>query len=380
MITVSSDLLALYQNGGIFQRNMKLQVLDRNYNVLAEFMDEIFDGQITCDNSRKAVRSLDIKLTNTSGQFTWGPDKLIWLDKLFKVYYGIWVNGAWEWIPQGVFPCSLPIATSDASDNYQNEVEFSGGDKMDYLGKCTDIIVVKKGTDIATAIKAVLNGIETMFALDDTSNQQTVPYDMSWPANTDYSQIISDLAGIITWEIYYDVNGYLRLHAPIDPTTTAPLLTLSAQNSGFNIWAGAQRQCDDSNLANYIVVYGGSSQVATVSYVLQDTDPNSPTSIQRIGKRVYLHNDGNPDPVITTQDLAMYRAQYEYKKRLQVVEKLNFKMFPVPFMDIDDVYEIIDENNGTSGKYQVVSFTLPLGVDNSSYHTGYLWQVRNFAQ
>lgn len=379
MINVSSGLLSLYQNGGTFQRNAKLQVLDRNYNVLNEFTNEIMDGQITCDNSRSAIRSFDIKLVNKSGQFTWGANNLMWLDKLFKVYDGVWVNGAWEWIPQGVFPCSMPIATSDASGKFATEVEFAGSDKMGYLGKSELNITVTSGADVATAIKSVLSGIETMFNLDSTSGQATIPYDMSWPANTEYSKILGDIAGIITWEIYYDVNGYLRLHAPIDPTTTAPLLTLSAQSGGFNLWAGAQRQCDDTDLANYIVVYGGSSQTATVSYTLQDNDPTSPTSIQRIGKRLYMHNNGNPDPVITTSALAQSRAQYEYKKRLQVVEKLNFKMFPVPFMEQDDVYQITDTNNGTSGKYQVVNFTLPLGVSGSSYQSGYVWQVRNFA-
>jgi hypothetical protein len=136
---------------------------------------------------------------------------------------------------------------------------------------------------------------------------------------------------------------------------------------------------DDTQLANYIVVYGGSSQTATVYYVMQDNSPTSPTGIPNIGRRVYMHNNGNPDPVITTTALAQARATYEYKNRLQIVEKLNFKMFPVPFMDIDDVYQVTDPRNGTTGKYQVVSFTLPLGFQGSSYQTGYMWQVRAFA-
>ncbi len=322
-----------------------------------------------------------MKLVNKSGALTWGAGNLIWLDKLFKPYYGVWINGAWEWIPQGVFPCSMPIADSESSGKAMNEVEFQGGDKMNYLGKTPNDITIANGADIAIAIKSALNGIETMFNLDSTSGQQTVPYDMTWNAGTEYSKIITDLAGIITWEIHYDENGYLRLHAPIDPTATAPALVMSAQSSGFNLWAGAQRQADDSNLANYIVVNGGSTQTALVSYTLQDNNSASPTSIQNIGQRVYLHNNGNPDPVITTSALAQARANYEYKKRLQIVEKLNFKMFPVPFLEHDDVCQITDTNNGTSGKYQMMSYTLPLGgqSNSGSYETGYMWQVRSFS-
>jgi hypothetical protein len=280
-----------------------------------------------------------------------------------------------EWLPQGVFPCTSPIASS-APD--KNEVTLQGPDKMSFLGTTTDNLTIAKGTDIATAIKTVLNGIETKFLLDDTSGLQTVPYDMTWPIGTDYAKVISDLASILTWEIYYDVNGYLRLHAPIDPVTTPPMFTIDTTMPGFNVWAGADREMDDSQLANYIVVYGGGTQTGFVSYIMQDDDPNSPTSIQRIGKRPYVHNNGNPDPVIVTTDLARYRAEYEYKKRLQIVEKLNFNMFPMPFMEQDDVYQIEDPRNGTTGKYQVVNFTIPLQIDGTM-HTGYLWQVRNFA-
>lgn len=382
MISVSQNLLNLYRSSSLsapFQFATKLQVLNRDYQVVDEFEDTILDGRITVDNSRVSVRSFDLTATNVDGKLTWGSTNLIWLDKYFKIYFGVKVNGSMEWISQGVFPVSAPIATSESSNTVKNEIEFSGNDKMSFLGKCEDTVTVVKGTDIATAIKSVLSGIETLFNLDDTSAQPTTPYDISWAADTDYSKIISDLAAIIVWETYYDTDGYLRLHAPIDPTTTSPLLTLSATGTSFNLWAGSQRQMDDSNLANTIVVYGGSAQTNLVNYTIQDTSASSPTSVQNIGKRVYVHNNGNPDPLITTQALAQARAEYEYKNRLQVVEKLSFKMFPTPFMDVDDVYEITDDNNGTNGKYQVVSFTLPLGLKQSSYHTGYVWQVRNFA-
>jgi len=380
MINISPQLLQLYQKGGRFLFNAKLQVLDHNYKVLQEFSKEIFDGQITADNSQLTVRSFDIKLTNIDGALTWGPNNLIWLDKYFKPFFGVWVNGDWEWIPLGVYPCSMPIADSESTGTVKNEVEFQGGDKMDFLGTCTDTVNVKTGADIATSIKSVLTAVnaETLFNLDSTTGQQTVPYDMSWAPGTAYSQVISDLANILVWEIYYDVDGYLRLHAPIDPNTTVPSLSLTS-DGGFTLYAGAQRQMDDSDLANYIQVYGGSTQTSLVSYTMEDTDPNSPTAVQKIGRRVYLWNNGNADPQITTAALAQARAEYEYKNRLQVMEKLNFQCFPIPFMDLDDVYEVEDPRNETTGKYQVTSFTLPIGFQSQSYHTGYLWQVRNFA-
>lgn len=504
MLNITPALRSLYTNGGIFQFSTKVQVLDKNYNILAEITDDVIDGRVSIDRNRSSTRNFELKLQNTSSKYTWGQNNLIWIDKKIKIFFGVLVNGSYEWLSQGVFGFS-PIATSKPGENY---VELKGNDKMSYLGKCTDNLTVMGGvsspvsalslaasgsgssltattyyvqfdysnsagrtttgnsqssiavtagqniqttiaipsnatgigiyigtasnpvllgtissggtitysgtatsglsvtfsgnvanitisapasatgsaalttstavgTDIATAIKSVLNGIETMFNLDDTSSKQRVPYDMSWNAGTDYSKIITDLANIISWEIYYDVNGYLRLRAPIDPTTTAPQWTLSSQPTGFNLWAGAERQLDDADLANYIVVNGGSSQTGYVQYVLQDNDPTSPTSVQNIGQRVYLHNNGNPDPVIVTSALAQYRAQYEYKKRIQVVEKLNFDMFPCPFMEHDDVYSVTDSANGTSGNYLVISFTLPLGVTNQM-QTGYLWKIRFF--
>lgn len=371
MLNISNVLKFLYTNGGIFQFDAKLQVLDKNYNVLAEFTNEIIDGRITVNKDRTSIRDFDMTLVNMNNVFTWGPTNLIWLDKKFKLFIGIGVNGAWEWLPQGVFPCSNPLATSQPD---KREVEFRGSDKMAYLGKCANVITVQTGTNIGTAIQSVLTGIETMFIFDSTT--VTAPYDMTWDAGTEYQEIIAKLASIPTWDLFYDVNGYLRFRAPIDPNTTPPMLSFDATKTGFNLYAGGQRELDESNLANHIVVRGGSSQTALVFSELKDTSPSSPTSIQNIGDRLYLHNSGNPDPVITTQALADARANYEYKKRLQIIEKQHFNSFPIPFMEQEDVYSMNDPNNGTSGNYQVMNFTLPLKVGDQM--TGEMWQVRSF--
>jgi hypothetical protein len=381
MLNVPNDLKQLFITGSTFQFNTKFDILDKNYNIVASFTEPVINGRITVDRSRTSVRSYELSLTNGgkyNGQFTWGTNNLIYIDKLIKIYFGVWTGSYWEWIPQGVFPVSSPSVVSKPSIS---EVTLRGSDKMSALGRTINNLTVSANTDIGTAIKSVLSGIETLgFIFDDTSSMQKVPYDMSWSSGVEYSKIISDLAGIITWEIYYDVNGYLRLRAPIDPNTTPPMLSLSSSTTSFNLWAGAERVLDDSSdsFANYIVVRGGSSQTGFVSYTLEDNDVTSATSTTRIGRRVYLHNNGNTDPVISTLSQAVSRAQYEYKKRVKIAEQLNWDSFPIPYLEHDEVLAIQDDNAGISGNYQIVSFTLPLGASNQMM-SGTMWKNRSFS-
>ena len=373
MQNTSSALRSLYTNGGTFQLCAKLQVLDRSDVVLAEFVEEIIDGRVTVNGDRPSVREFQMTLANPAGIFTWGPGKLIWLDKRFKVWSGVMVNGAFEWIPLGVYPCTKPTATSRADG--KKEVRLQGSDKMAFWGKCPNVLTVPAGTSIPTAIKSVLSGIESNFLLDPSCTA-TAPYDMTWPAGTEYQEIVAKLASIPTWKIYYDANGALRFRPPIDPTTTAPSIAFDATNARFNLFGGSDRECDDSILANRIQVFGGSAQTALVSYELKDTDPKSPTAIQNIGERLYQHNNGNPDPVITSVDLAIARANYEYRKRLQVTEKLHFACFCIPFLEQEDIISVNDPANGSCGRYQLMNFTIPLFGGEMS---GELWQVRSFA-
>jgi hypothetical protein len=90
MLNISPTLKQMYTNGATFQFTAKLQVLDRDDKVLAEFTDEIIDGRVTVDNSRPSLRDFQMRLVNTDGSLTWGPDKLVWLDKYFKVYIGVY--------------------------------------------------------------------------------------------------------------------------------------------------------------------------------------------------------------------------------------------------------------------------------------------------
>lgn len=90
---------------------------------------------------------------------------------------------------------------------------------------------------------------------------------------------------------------------------------------------------------------------------------NHPYSIQKIGRVVYFHNDGKPDPLITTEDEAKWRAKFELMNRLGHSEEVSVDIAPNYIHEAGDVIEIIDKENNVNGRYLIDSLTLPLIPD-----------------
>lgn len=93
---------------------------------------------------------------------------------------------------------------------------------------------------------------------------------------------------------------------------------------------------------------------------------NHPYSIQRIGRVLYEHNNGSPDPLLTTVDECKWRAKWELMKRLGYAERVTLDLAPNWIHDAGDVIQIEDQENKVTGKYKISSFQLPLNIQMMS--------------
>ena len=84
-----------------------------------------------------------------------------------------------------------------------------------------------------------------------------------------------------------------------------------------------------------------------------------PYSIQKIGRRTYLYNDGI-DSNIDTLEQCNARAEYELRKNLAYTENVNVSILPNYLLEENDVICIEDSNNGCIDNYQIESFTIPV--------------------
>ncbi|WP_336786967.1 hypothetical protein [Paenibacillus sp. MMO-177] len=385
MINASQDFVAA-MTSPVIEVYVRLELLDKDEKHIQYIEQKVGSdniGDISVDSTRDIRRMFTITLDNSEGQFTWNEGGLIWIDnKLVKLFIGLKTITGIEYVPQGVFVISQPEATHKPN---ANTVTINGQDKWYLLtgnfGKFTHITTVNKGTKISEAIKIIAgNAGVTKMIIDDAD--AVLPYDLTYQIGQNRGQALKDLADKAftdderAYEVFYDVNGYLRFTPVKDPLSEAPVWSYKVDND--TLYAGSSRKLDDTELFNHILVFGGSSNTAEfrTEIIVTEQDPKwtgSPYTIEQIGDRMFAYNDGNPDSNIDTQSQCDARAAFELKKRLQYTEKTSFDLAPNYLHESNDIIEIVDEKNGVFGNYQLKSFSVPIKPKLISAEA---WKVR----
>jgi hypothetical protein len=354
---------------------IKIELYDSQMRYIKEITQRVNKdiGTLRIDGSSPIRRAFTLHLDNKTGEFIFGENNLIWIDKRLKLYLGLQLwNGNIEYIPLGVFVLTEP------EDNHTldgKSVTINAVDKAFFMtdkrGKFVNEQIIETGTKITDAIKIIASHVgETMFNFDDV--QDIVPYELTYSGDDNRWDAIQELATLAKCTVFYDVYGYLRLKKiDLNYFETEPVTwEYKYGDPNERLYAGNVRKFDDSNLANHIRVLGGSSQTAEVIYDLavDENDPiyghlwrDHPYSIQKIGRYTYFHNNNNPDGLITTVDEAKWRAKFELMRRLGFGENVELTIAPNYLHDADDVIWIEDKENGIEGsKYLIRSITLPL--------------------
>ena len=378
MIPCSVDFINAMKNP-IKKMYLKIEFYDFNMQYVSEFTKNIIRddiGDISVDMTRPVRRSFSFSIDNASKQFLWGENNLIWIDKYAKLFIGLELNDKKiEYTPQGVFVLSEPYDTHDFDGQ---KTYITGQDKMikftDKRGKFSTETTVAEGTKIEIAIRTIAgSGGETMFnfdkLIDDDGIDIVTPYEITYSNGDNRYKAMQELAELGRALIYYDVNGYLRLKK-IDLNDINKYPEVWAYQYGkFDeiFYAGNVRKFDESNLANHIRVYAGSSQTATTMYDLKVTDTNplwldNPYTIEKIGDILYEHNNGSPDSLLKTKDECKWRAKWELMNRLGYSEKVSLQIAPNWLHNAGDIIKIEDERNNVTGKYLLESFSIPLNI------------------
>jgi hypothetical protein len=307
------------------------------------------------------------------GDFIFGENNLIWINKRLKLFIGLMLpNGTVEYVPQGVFVLTEP------QDNHTTEgktATINAVDKAYFMtdnrGKFVNELTIAKGAKITDVIKIIANAVgETLYNFDNVTT--TVPYELTYSGEDNRWKALQDLAALAQCTIFYDVNGYLRLKKiDLNMFDNEPVTwNYKYGDIQEKLYAGNTRSMNDSNLANHIRVIGGSSQTKTVIYDLKVDENDSkygnlwkgnPYSIQQIGLFSYFHNSNQPDPVLSTIDDCKFRAKFELMKRLGYDEQVQISLAPNYLHDAEDVVWLQDTQNGLTGnKYLIKSINLPL--------------------
>lgn len=373
MIPASGDFIRA-MSSSIKKQRVKLEIYDNQMNYIREITQNVIRdsiGQISVELDRPIRRSFSFSLDNSKGLFGWGAEKLIWIDKRVKLYIGLELyDGQIEYVPQGTF---ILVDPEDTNNLEGKRVNITGQDLAylltDKRGKFVNETTLSEGLNIATAIRIIAEGggiAQFNFDVID----KTIPYEIVYGATDSRWSAIEELAKLAQCDVFFDVHGRLRLKA-IDLNSfqsEPPVWSFKYGDKNEKFYAGNVRKMDSTNLANHVVVLGGSSQTATARAEIIVTESNqlwkdSPYSIEKLGYTTYFHNNGSPDPIITTNDEAFWRAKYELMNRMGYTERVSLNLSPHYLLEAGDIIEIVDSENGLEGKYLITSFSVPINPE-----------------
>jgi hypothetical protein len=175
-------------------------------------------------------------------------------------------------------------------------------------------------------------------------------------------------------------SGFVKWNSTL-PTNTNLTVQVKTSTDNGGVWSNWQTVQNGSqfigtvtDLSKLKVQYqiNFTSPDNSISALLNDITfgvyvPNfwkgNPYSIQKIGRILYEHNSGNPDPLLTSVEQCKWRAKYELMKRLGYAERVSFQLSPNFLHDVGDIIQIEDSENSVTGRYKIMNFDLPLIPD-----------------
>lgn len=192
--------------------HVKINLLNFSFQVVDSLEGNALSGSITIDAQADIRRSCKVELAITDSTFNVQPGGKIFLDRYIQIYVGIediYTNEI-IWYNQGIYIINAPSYTYQADTN---TLSFEGLDLMAKLtGARNGYLIgttykVPKGSQVHQVMMALLQEAGmTKFSL--VTNEQTVPYDMSFDQGSTYYDILAALRDILpNYQIYFDVDG-----------------------------------------------------------------------------------------------------------------------------------------------------------------------------
>lgn len=203
MLTASNEFISTMNSPAPKEVYVKLEFYDRHMNFINEItkfvtLEDL--ANISVERGRPIRRSFSFALDNTSAEnlFSWGEDRLVWIDKRVRVYIGLKLfNGDIEYVLQGTFVCTDIYESNNVNGK---KTYITGQDKAfllgDPFGKIKGIYRALVGEDLMVyppgespdEIKALLETHSSINFVDRLLNPQNYPN----PTITELSAIIGD--------------------------------------------------------------------------------------------------------------------------------------------------------------------------------------------
>ena len=313
--------------------------------------EDITSGGSYSENYQNGQRrSLSFTLINNDGRYTPNING-IWANSKVSLEVGLQIpdiNGV-IWFKKGVYVITKANPNHTAT-NKTVSVECS--DKFQILegskGMLTETVEIQPGEVIEDVINDILRTgggdgypLDTRQILYHSSFKvKTTPLTVSGSGGSNWGSMITQLAEILSAEVFYNSEGRLTFVPIIEVTSDGdkPVIFDFVDTNGD--FKDDNFSLDMTSFINKIVVIGSNVNGHTVIAEAVNDDPASPLCYQRIGYRPASPiNDSN----ITNDILAQERADYELRKVLIAKSSLSSNVFFNPILTVNNLVTYTDD-------------------------------------
>lgn len=317
-------------------------------------------GSISVDYGRDERRTIDLTLANTDGVLTSRSGEGFWYNKVLKVYRGVrYGDDTWE-TQMGEF-----LIDKIDSDLRSGMIKVSGRDPWKKLmtSKLQYSMSFPAGTYLYELVRALAaNAGITKLKIPFTNETLSSALDLE--RGTERGAVIKQACNSHNYDVYFDNQGYLTMEKYADPTLSPSVIVFKTGPSGNLV--DYQKSINDSRLYNHVIVYGDREAVEGGTILMpyfgeaKNENPNSPTSIQEIGDRVWTFASS----FFTSDD----QCQELANSRLAILSletyEINWSSIYYPWLDVGRIVDVIepDATIETPTKFLLDTIDFPLSL------------------
>lgn len=366
---------------------VKMEILSHYEGAIGEITSDLSstDGSITINKEQGCRRSCSLSIIDRSGKYLTQKDSPFWYNRKFKIFIGLQVDENIYWFPQGVF------VTKSANSNGRR-LNVEGVDKYGFLDGTLNarmclveyqasVTNSKKGTNIATLIKDTLmldlgNNIplDPVEPIIDPIFYNVTLYDDIVVDEGGYlGEIFDKIAEMYGANIYYDVNGRLRMERVFNYNLPSWYRHLSPQ---FELSETEITETDINYTYNYdgvniITVTTDNTSGEIYSYTAKNENPQSPVNIGAVG---YKGLDGGTYyiPLGDTseesgEEKCRQQAEYMLLQHTCMSTGISYNLPITPHLNVDNTVRVSnDYYNFDKQLFIVNSITMPLSATEMS--------------
>ena len=251
--------------------------------------------------------------------------------------------------------------------NFPHSVSVSG---RDYTKRCLTSKLEKSmsfaaGTPLKNIVEALAAnaGIKKMMlpTLTDAIKDR-----IDIERGTTRWEVMKKAAESLNYELYFDSYGFLVMREFLDPLTSPVVTTFETGPEVGNL-ASLDQSVNDSRLYNHVVITGERESQDGANVALpyfgeaKNTDPSSPTNIDRIGDRAYFYTS----TFFTNDQQCQALAESWIKTKALESFELSISTLNYIWLEAGDIVEILDpdrvETDPTRYLLDTMSVSLMLG-------------------